>query len=201
MIDKTTNISYARSLLWLAFFIAVICGVTNIVELLIVDFIHGNPHRTQANAMLMMVLFTPIFGVIAVIASLIVFAIPQCFQAVLSGVLVQRFGRGAHFGVLLALPLTAALSWYCFDYTSPWDMNLGINVGPDWSMHRHGLTEQRYLIALEVQAPLTLFSILYCDASIRHSPKRSIILAALAMAIILGAILGHDLAKSQFQFL
>ena len=68
MIDKTTNISYARSLLWLAFFIAMICGMTNIVELLIVDFIRGNPHRTQANAMLMMVLFTFIWPSVCISA-------------------------------------------------------------------------------------------------------------------------------------
>jgi hypothetical protein len=42
--------SYARSLLWVALLAAVAIGVAVIVELVFVDFVHGNPHRTQANA-------------------------------------------------------------------------------------------------------------------------------------------------------
>jgi hypothetical protein len=97
-----------------------------------VDFIHGNPHKTKANAMQMMVLYPPIMGFIAVIGSLLVFALPQCFQAVVSDALIRRLGRRGQFGILLALPITATLAWYCYDYLTPTDVNLGINAAPDW---------------------------------------------------------------------
>jgi hypothetical protein len=41
------NISYAQSLLWVALFMALMSAETNIVELLFIDFVHGNPRRTR----------------------------------------------------------------------------------------------------------------------------------------------------------
>ena len=54
--------SYGQSLLWVASYFAVAVGLSLIIELIIVDFIHGNSHRTQENAVFMMVFFTPLFG-------------------------------------------------------------------------------------------------------------------------------------------
>src|SRR5262249_52772651 len=150
------------------------------------DFVHGNPHRTQANALVMMLLFPLLFGFIAVIATFLVFALPQCFQALLTDVLVRRLHRRGLLGVLLALPLTAALAWYCYDYLTPTDVNLGINIGPDWTPYRHGLTRQRYLIMLALQIPITLFSILYLDATNCGRSKKPIIIGALLFIVVVG---------------
>jgi hypothetical protein len=137
-------VAYAQSLVWLTLFIALVFGISILVELVFVDFIQGNPHRTKANAVQMMVLYPPIMGFIAVIGSLLVFALPQCFQAVVSDALTRRLGRRGQFGILLALPITATLAWYCYDYLTPTDVNLGINAGPDWMPYQHGLSLQRY---------------------------------------------------------
>jgi hypothetical protein len=103
-------------------------GVAIIIEPVFGDFVHGNPHRTRGNAIEMMLLFPPLIGFIAIIGTFLVFVRPQCFRAILTDVLVCRFNRRGLFGVLLALPLTAGLAWYSFDYLTPTDLNLGINT-------------------------------------------------------------------------
>jgi hypothetical protein len=193
--------SYARSLLWVALLAAVAIGVAVIVELVFVDFVHGNPHRTQANATVM-ILFAPIVGVIAFSVTFLVFALPQCLQATLTDVLLRRLNRRGLLGVLLALPVTAALAWYCFDYFTPKDyFNLGINEGPDWTPYQHGLTLQRYLIMFAIQTPITLFSVLYCDATICNRSKKWIIIGAFLFAVVVGGIYGLWRAQVQYQFL
>jgi hypothetical protein len=195
------SISYARSLLWAALFIAVTCCVANIIELLSIDFIHGNPHRTRENAIFMMMLFQPIFGFVAIVGSLIVFSLPQFFQAVLLHFLVQMLGNKARFLVLLALPLTAVLTWYCYDYFTPSDVHLSADDSPDSSPYQHGLTIWRYLAILAIQVPMTLFSFLYFDAAFRCRSKRPVLLVALAAAIIAGGIWGYVGVEGQFRFL
>ena len=196
-----TFASYARSLLLVALIMAVVVGVAIIAELIFVDFVHGNPHRTQANATEMMLLFPPIIGFVAILGTFLVFALPQCFQAILTVVLVRHFNRSGLLGVLLALPLTAGLAWYCYDYLMPTDLNLGINTGPDWTPYQHGLTPQSYLAMLAFQTPITLFSLWYRDTTIRARSKRSIILGVLLLAVVVGVIWGHRMAEQQYQFL
>jgi hypothetical protein len=101
----------------------------------------------------------------------------------------------------LALPLTAVLTWYCYDYLTPSDLNLGINVGPDWTPYQHGISSSRYIGALKFQAPVTLFGFLYLDAGIRGVSRKTVIIATLAIAIAAGVIRGHFLAQRQYQFL
>jgi hypothetical protein len=72
-------------------------------ELVFVDFVHGNPHRTQENAIEMMLLFAPIAGFIAIFVTSLVFAVPQGLQATLTDVLLRRLNRRGLFGVLLVL--------------------------------------------------------------------------------------------------
>jgi len=201
MSKSAVNISYAQSLLWVALFMAVMCGVINIVHLLFVDFVHGNPHRTQGNALSMMVEFTLILGVIAVIGTFLVFALPQFFQAALIGALGQIFGDRAQFAALLALPLTAVITWYCYDYLTPTDFNLGINVDPDWTPFKHGLSVSRYITTLIIQTPITLFSFLYFNAGLRDRSKKPVLLAALAVTVVVGGIWGYTTARDQYQFL
>lgn len=201
MKSSATYISHAQSLLWIAILMAVICDVSIIVELVFVDFIHGNPHRTKVNAMLMMGLFPLAFAVIAMIGTFLVFTLPQLFQATVADVLVSRFASGAQLGVLLALPLTAILAWYSYDYLTPTDFNLGINVGADWMPYQHGLTMPRYLAMLTIQDPISLFSVLHWHATIHRSSKKTMIGAALVLAVLVGVILGYRMAKDQYQFL
>jgi hypothetical protein len=195
MNKRAIGVSYAHSLLWVTLFMVVTVGVTNIVDLIFVDFIHGNPHRTQGNAIFMMAVYTPIFGIITTIGSILVFTVPQFFQAALISIFGQRFGGQARFVTFLALPLTAVLTWYCYDYLTPTDFSLGINVGPDWTPYEHGLSLSRYMKTLAIQAPITLFSFLYFDADFRGYSKKPIRVIPLAIAIVIGLIWGYMLAQ------
>ncbi len=199
--DRAVVFAYARSLAWLAILAAVIIGIQNIVGLVLIDFVRGNPHRTQGNAIFMMITFTPLFGLVALIGVLLVLTLPQCFQAVISSALVRRFGSRAQAGVLLALPITATMTWYCYDYLTPSDVGLAINEGPDWKPYQHGLTLARYAAALAFQVPATLFSVAYAATSAARPSRKTVILLAFAAAIIAGGIMGHRTAEGQYQFL
>jgi len=201
MIERHINRSFAMTLLYFALFVSLSCGVMTISELIFMDFVHGNPHRTQQNAIDIMVTFTPIIIVIAIVGSVIVFTLPQAFQAVLASFLVRQFGNRAYLVVIITLPLTTVIACYCYDYLTPSDMNFGFNEGPDWTPYQHGLTMQRYLKGFTVQAPLTLLSVLYLDAGPRPTPRRTIHLTALSIAIIVGVVWGYLDAEDQFQFL
>jgi hypothetical protein len=199
MSRRAIFISYAQSFLWVALYMAVIYGITNIAELVFIDFIHGNPHRTQENAISMMIFYTPIFGVVAIIGSILVFSLPQFFQAILTDISMRIFGDRARFYVLIALPFTAILTWYCYDYLTPSNIT-GPGTDPDWTPYEHGLTTRRYLMSLAIQAPITLFSFLYLDVGSRRG-KGTILLGALALAVVIGGIWGHMRAEDQFRFL
>jgi hypothetical protein len=198
-----TYASFARSLLWVAVLMAVAVGASVVVDSGFNDFVYDNPDRTQANATEMMLFVPLLFGfiaVIAVIGTFLVFTLPQCFQAILTDVLLRHFNRRGLFGLLLALPVTAGLAWYCYDYLTPTDFTLGINEGPDWTPYQHGLTLRRYLTMFAVQTPITLFSVLYCDATICNRPKKPIIICLLLFAVVLGAVHGLSMAEVQYQF-
>jgi hypothetical protein len=201
MRENKVYVAYAQSLAWSALLIAVAFGVSIIVELIFVDLIHGNPNRTKAHAMLMMIIFPPIVGFIAVVGWFLTFTLPQCLQAIVSDVLVRQLGRRGQIGVLLALPLAATLAWYCYDYLTPSDINLGIYTPADWTPFEHGLTLQRYLTMLMVQAPITLFSLAYCDAAMRNSSKKRVVVVAVVLVAVVGVLHGHWMAEGQYQFL
>ncbi|MBU6456611.1 MAG: hypothetical protein KGQ48_03610 [Bradyrhizobium sp.] len=198
--NKTTvGISYLQSLLWTALFFAVAIGVSIVVELAIVDFIHGNPHRPQSNAIFMMITFPPVMGVIAAIGVFLVFTLPQVLQALFVGFLDRKFEGRAHFTILLALPFTAVLTWYCDDYLTP--SNVQLIPGPDWQPYQHGISMARYLKAMGFQAIVTLFGLLYFDAGHRGRSRKPVVIIALFVALTVGGIWGYVLARHQFQFL
>jgi hypothetical protein len=191
--------SYAHSLLWVVLFTAVAAGVMMIAQLVFFDIVHGNPHRTQKDVIDMMVTMAPILGIIAAIGSLLVFTLPQVFQAALIAVLHRMFDGRARFAVLVALPLTAILTWYCYDYLTPSDLGLGISAGPDWTPYRHGISISRYMKALAFQAPVTLFSLLYIDAGFRGASKWPVLIAALVITIAGGGVWGYATAQQQIE--
>ncbi len=201
MSKSAIGASYAHSFLWVVLFMAVTVGVSSIAHLVFFDVIHGNPHRTEENVISMMLVQTPILGVIAAIGSILVFTLPQVFQAVLVAVLHRTFRGRARFAVLLALPLTAVLTWYCYDYLTPSDFNLGINAGPDWTPYQHGISISRYMGALAFQAPITLFTFLFIDAGFRGASKWLILVAALVIAIVVGSMYGYVTAQGQIELL
>jgi hypothetical protein len=199
--DRVVVFTYAKSLAWLAILAAVIVGIQNIVGLVLIDFIHGNPHRTQGNAIFMMIVYTPLLRLGALAGVLLVFTLPQYFQATISSALGGRLGSRAQAGVWVALPVTAALTWYCYDYLIPSNVGLAINEWPDWKPYQHGLTLARYGAALAFQVPATLFSVAYATAGAARPSRKTVILLALTAAIIAGTIMGHRAAEVQYQFL
>src|SRR4051794_29254573 len=126
---SAVNFSYLQGLLWTALFMAFIKGETNIVSLLFIDFVHGNPYRTQESVIEMMKVDAPLFGIIGFVGTLVVLTLPQFFQAEIAGAAKQAFGDRARFAVLLTLPATAVLTWYCYDYLTPSNFGYGWNLG------------------------------------------------------------------------
>jgi hypothetical protein len=192
------HVSYLQSLLWLALFLALMRAETNIVELLLIDFVHGNPHRTQENAIFMMKMNTPLFGAIAFIGTFVVFTLPQFFEAEVVRALDQIFGDRARFAALLALPLTAVLTWYCFDYLTPSNLCFAGNC---METYEHGLSVSRYVTTLAIQTPITVFNLSYFNAGLSGHSKKPILLAALAATLVAGGIWGYLMAGNQFLFL
>jgi hypothetical protein len=201
MNQRAIGASYAHSLLWIVLFTAVTVGVMMIAHLVFFDIIHGNPHRTQKDVIDMMVTMTSILGIIAAIGSILVFTLPQVFQAALIAVLHRMFGSRARFAVLAALPIVAVLTWYCYDYLTPSDVGLGINAGPDWTPYRHGISIARYMRALAFQVPVTLFSFLYIDTGFRGTSKWPVLTAALVIVIVAGGVWGYVTAQQQIEIL
>jgi hypothetical protein len=191
-------VSYIQSLLWLALFMALISAEANVVQLLFIDFVHGNPHRTQENAIFMMKADTPLFGIIAFIGTLLVFTLPQFFQAEVIRALEQIFGDRARFAALLALPLTTLLTWYCCDYLMPSNLCFAGNC---MEPYEHGLSLSRYVGTCTIQAPITLFSFLYLDANLRGVSRMPVLLGALAIAVVAGGFRGYVEALGQYRFL
>jgi hypothetical protein len=199
MSKSFVGISYALSLLWIVLFISVTVAALLIGGLVVSDLIHTNPHRTMGNVVIMMVMETPLICVIAIIGCFLVFTVPQFFQAAMIVALNPIFGSRARFVVLLALPLTAVLTWYCYDYLTPSDLNSGINVRPDWAPYEHGISSSRYLRTLVIQAPITLFSFLYFEAEFHRRSRKPVLVAGLTLAVMIGGIWGYGMAQDQIR--
>jgi hypothetical protein len=193
--SEELRVAWAQSFGWILLLIA---GVVEIAVLTI--FIRGTPHGGDADALPAMVLIPLILGVASVIGAFLTFALPQFFQALVSDILVRLLGRPGQFGILATLPVTALLSWYCWDYLVP-SFQLGINEGADWAPYQHGLTLTRYLTMLTVQTPVTLFSLAYGNAAIRQGSRKPAVLLALALAIVAGVAFGVWRVTGQHQVL
>ncbi|HEY0910501.1 MAG TPA: hypothetical protein VGD75_09760 [Bradyrhizobium sp.] len=95
MSKLTIHVSHLQSLLWLAVFVALMNAETHLVELLLIDFVHVNPHRTQESVLVMMKVDTPLIGFVAFVGTFLVFTLPQFFQAELVAALERPFGDRA----------------------------------------------------------------------------------------------------------
>jgi hypothetical protein len=175
---RAVAISYAKSLAWIAILIAVAREVAGTGAILLYDFKHG----WHSNILLMAIISLALW-VIATIASLITFAPVQAFQVLVIGIMRGEFGDRARFAALSSLPITAVLTWYCYDYLTPDDFHFGAKFGPGSEPYQNGISVARYLAALAVQTPLTLFAFLCFEADRHHRSKAPIVIAALVVAI------------------
>jgi hypothetical protein len=201
MSDRAIGASYANSFLWIVLFTALTAGGMVIAHLVFFDIVHGNPHRTQDDVIAMIVLQAPIVGVVAAIASILVFALPQAFQVALVVASHRVLGSRTGFAVFPALPFTAILTWYCYDYLTPSDFGLGVNFAPDWTPYKHGISIARYAGALEFQTPVTLFSFLYFVVGVRGASRRPFLGAALVLTIAIAVVWGYVAAQRQIELL
>ena len=179
VLPRVIYAAYAVSLAWLAAFAGVAVNVAAIAMPILADLVHGEPVGEFVLAVMLNLSLTPIYGLMAGGAALLVLVPAQCFQAAAAGALVRRFGDRAQAGVLLLLPVTAVIAWCCFDRF------LANERSPD------GLTAARYLRALAFQAPATLFSVAYAAAGRGWVPRRTtVVLLGLAAAVAGGAVGG-----------
>ena len=183
---RAVAISYAKSLACIAMLIAVVLDVAVIGAILIDEFRQGR-HAPPSDVPLMAILVLTLW-VITTIGSLIMFAPVQAFQVLVIGIMQREFGDRARFAALSSLPITAVLTWYCYDYLTPHDFHFGAKFGPGSEPYQNGISVARYLVALAVQTPLTLFAFLYFEADRHHRRKAPIIVAALVVAIAIGGI-------------
>lgn len=186
--------SYVRSLCWIVLFTAVTVGVTESTHLALMDFVYGKPQQTWRNLVFMMTAAALIVGFIAAIGSILVFTLPQLFQAALVESWHRTLGDRARFAAIPALPLTAVLTWYCYDYLTPSDFAPGY-IGPPSPPYQHGISIARYAAALGVQAPVALFSFLYLDVEFRRVSRWPLLMATLILTIASGGIWGYVTAQ------
>lgn len=181
---RAVAISYAKSLAWIAMLIAAVLDVVAIGAILLNDFRHG-VHGPESDVPFMAIIVL-ISWVVATIGSLIVFAPIQAFQVLVIGIMQREFGDRARFAALSSLPITAVLTWYCYDYLTPNDFHFGAKFGPAWAPYQNSISIARYLAALAVQTPVTLFAFLYFEADRHRRSKAPIIIATLVLAIAVG---------------
>ena len=180
---------------------AIAAAVSNLVELYLFDFVHGNPHRSRENALEMMALYSPMFALVAFIGMVLCFGPFQCFQAVAQRYLSRRVGDRLFMTLALLQPIAAVITWYSYDYLTPSDFNLAINTDADWQPYQHGITVTRYLGALAAQLPITLFSALYVSTAKNLVRRATLVAIALMLAISAGVIWGYHLSEIDIRLL
>jgi hypothetical protein len=193
------GIAYTQSLFCIALLTAFIVCLSLNFHLVFFDLIHGNPNRTLGNVLIMMTAEAALIGFIAVIGALLVFSVPQIFQAALVNLCNQIWGNDGRFAALVALPFTAILTWYCYDYLTPSNINLGINAGPEWTPYQHGISTSRYLGALSFQAPATLFSFAFLEARFRGRSVKPVLFTVLAIAVTFSIAWGYAMTRDQIE--
>ena len=199
--ELTSKCSFGESLFWIAILVATSLSICVMVSVIMVDFVHGNPNRSKSNAGLMIFLFSVIIFIVAPIAIFIVFSLSQMIQGLVMRALYPTLGRYAYILVGLTVPLISIVTWYCYDYLTPTDFNLGINEGADWQPYQHGMSSSRYLAAFIGQASVTIFTLVYFESTRRGRSRKTVILVGLLLATVIGVFLGVRQAISQYQFI
>lgn len=199
--ELTSRCLFCESLFWIAVLVATSLSICVIVSVIMIDFVHVNFNRSKSNAGLMIFLLSVIILVIAPIAIFIVFSLSQMIQGLVMRALYPTFGRYTYILIGLSVPLLSIVTWYCYDYLTPTDFNLGINEGADWQPYQHGMSFSRYLAAFIGQATVTIFTLLYFESTLRGRSRKTVILVGLLLASVIGVFLGVRQAISQYQFI
>jgi hypothetical protein len=154
-------------------------------------FFHRSPLRqntpTWESVIELLTVLAPLTGIVAFVGTFLVLTIAQWFQAEIVAACQYKFGHRAQFAALLGLPMTALLTWYCYDYLTPSNVSFGGNL---FEPYEHGLSVSRYIKTLLIQAPITLFGFLYFDADLRGHSSKPVLLAALVASLVAGALWG-----------
>lgn len=150
---------------------------------------------------MMMALVPLLICIVAPIGIFIIFSASQIIQGLMMRALHPRLGRYSYVFIGLSVPVISLVTWYCYDYLTPTDFNLGINEGADWVPYQHGINLARYLATLAGQGFITIFTLLYFDAAVHHRSRKTVILGVLFLAIIIGVPLGYREAINQYQFI
>jgi hypothetical protein len=198
---ELSGITFLRSLFWAAGFVVVLGWIALCTETIFVDFVHGNPHRPQQNAVVTLLTIGPVVNLILALELVIMFIISQFIQSISLSALLKYFGYRGLYAFAVLIPLGALVSWYCYDYLPSFE--LAINAGPDWTPYQHGLTLRRYLAVLGIQVAISVFSLMrsHVRAQGRGNAGIKLLLAVLAACAVVGVILGYRGALSQYQFL
>ncbi|MDR3566325.1 MAG: hypothetical protein P4N59_33490 [Negativicutes bacterium] len=196
----TSSLVFCESLFWIAVLVAVALSISLVVSLILIDFVHGNPNRTKGNAG-MMILSPLMMFIAAPIGIFVVFSASQTVQGLMMRLLHPRLGRRAYVFVGLLVPFISILTWYCYDYLTPTNFNLGINEGADWVPYQHGINLKRYITIFSVQGFVTIFTLIYFEAAAYYRSRKAVVLGALFLAIVVGVFLGHREAVTQYQFI
>jgi hypothetical protein len=197
----TSRYLFGESLLWIAVFVALALSIAIWVSLVLIDFVHGNPNRSKGNAVMMMALIPVLIGLIAPLGVFIVFSSSQIIQGVMMRVLHPWIGRYAYIFIGLSVPVISMVTWYCYDYLTPSNFNLGINEGADWVQYQHGINLDRYLATLAIQGLVTVFTLLYFEAVTYYRSRKTVIRGALLFVVAVGVLLGYREAVNQIHFI
>ena len=179
--------SYLQSLIWTALFMALTKSEASIISAFFTDLRYVRTRRTWESVIELLAVLAPLTGIVAFVGTFLVLTIPQWFQAEIVAACQYKFGHRARFAALLGLPMTALLTWYCYDYLTPSNVSFGGNL---FEPYEHGLSVSRYIMTLLIQAPITLFGFLYFDADLRGHSRKPVLLAALVASLVAGALWG-----------
>ena len=174
-----------------------------ITELVIVDFVNINNSRTLSLTFETALVSVPFFSIIYVICTFIVFSIPLFLQNMLLNFIKTKINTNNIYIIIATTPLISIITWYCYDYLTPTDVNLGFNVGQEYKVFEHGITPIRYLEALTYQTTVSI----YCLFIMRlknekyYNLKRYTKLILIFISIVIGLIMGHRMAEEQYRYL
>lgn len=187
--------SFLRSFIWVMCLTALIMWASMAVSVIFIDFLHGAPRWTHSNAIAMVLEVGPLFAFLVLVHALLAFGPPQLFQAGLSNITTRFFDRKTSAVIVIAaLPITAVITWYSFDYLVWPDSG-------DGDSYQHGMTTTRYLYSLGAQLPVTLFNVAYVNTASHRRLRVRLIVFALAAVAIAGVVMGHRDAVNQYKFL
>lgn len=188
--ELSSKFLFWESLFWIAVLVATSLWICVMVSLIVVDLVHGNPNSSKSNAGLMIFLSSTLIFIVTPIAIFIVFSLSQMIQGLVMRAFYPLLGRYVYILVGLTVPLISIVTWYCYDYLTPTDFNLGINEGADWQPYQHGMNASRYLVAFFGQAVVTVFTLLYFEATLRGRSRKTVVLGGLLLATMIGVYLG-----------